>query len=367
MAIVTALYGIAYSKFFEKDFSAASALCDEGIVISLRNEYKEREQYFYELMSELAMARGNLFEYDRYNHLSFEAAEEAMNSTLQKNIQLLDKKYETEKKNNEIVQLNKDKKIRSLWNYMLAGGIGALFLISLLGWRSYYHKQQLQQQRIAELEKEKQLLATEAVLKGQEEERSRLAKDLHDGLGGMLSGVKYSFSNMKDNLIMTPENLQSFERGIDMLDSSISELRRVAHNMMPEALMKYGLNAALKDFCTSINSSGVLKILYQPYGMDTLNINPTASVTIYRIVQELINNIIKHANATQAVVQMNKEGSKLLLTIEDDGRGFDTAVLQQSSGIGWRNIQNRLDYLKGKTDIQSAPGKGTSVNIEIEV
>jgi signal transduction histidine kinase len=190
----------------------------------------------------------------------------------------------------------------------------------------------------------------------------------------MLSGIKYSFSNMKETLIMTPDNMLGFQRGLDMLDSSISELRRVAHSMMPEALMKFGLNAALKDFCTSINNSGVLKVIYQSHDADNLDISQTASVTIYRIVQELLNNSIKHAAATQVLVQLNKEDNKLLLTVEDDGKGFDIASLQEAKvrtdgsvgrGIGWTNIISRLDYLKGKLDIQSAPGKGTSVNIEI--
>ncbi len=367
LAIVTALYGIANSKFFEKDFSGTKALCEQGLAISLRNDYKEKKQNFYEMLSELALADGNLGEYDRYNHLSIEAADEEMNTTLQKNIQLLDKKYETEKKNNEIEQLTKDKKIKSLWNYILVGSMLTLLLLSLLSLRSYLQKKKLQQQRITELEKEKQLLATEAVLKGQEEERSRLAKDLHDGLGGMLSGVKYSFSSMKDNLIMTPENMQGFERGLDMLDSSISELRRVAHSMMPEALMKFGLNAALRDFCTGINGSGIIKLVYQSYGIDDLKLEQATSVTIYRIIQELLNNVMKHAAATKAVVQVNKEDNKLLITVEDDGKGFDTLLLSQSKGIGWTNIQNRLDFLKAKLDVQSGEGKGTSVNIEITI
>jgi len=258
-------------------------------------------------------------------------------------------------------------KQKSIINYILAGTAVSLLLISLLGFANYRQKKKLQQQRIAELEREKQLLATEAVLKGQEEERSRLAKDLHDGLGGMLSGIKYSFSSMKDNLVMTPENTQGFERSLDMLDASISELRRVAHSMMPEALTKYGLNAALKDFCTGINSSGVIKVAYQSYGLEDLKTDQSISITIYRIIQELLNNTIKHAAASKAVVQVNKEDNKLLVTVEDDGKGFDTTLLATAKGIGWSNIQKRLDYLKASVDIQSSAGKGTSVNIEIEI
>src|SRR4029079_1184344 len=159
------------------------------------------------------------------------------------------------------------------------------------------HHQTLQKQRILELETEKKLAATEAVLKGEEQERTRLAKDLHDGLGGMLSGIKYSLNTMKGNMIMTPENAQAFERSMDMLDSSIREMRRVAHNMMPEALVKFGLDTALKDFCNDIKQSGALAISYQSYGLENSAIDQTTAITIYRIVQELVNNTIKHAAA----------------------------------------------------------------------
>ena len=138
--------------------------------------------------------------------------------------------------------------------------------------RNYINKQELQQRRITELETEKQLTATEDVLKGEEKERTRLAKDLHDGLGGMLSGIKHSLNAMKGNLVMTPENHQAFERSMDMLDSSIREMRRVAHNMMPEALVKFGLDTALKDFCNDINQSGALQINYQSIGLENIEV-----------------------------------------------------------------------------------------------
>jgi signal transduction histidine kinase len=219
------------------------------------------------------------------------------------------------------------------------------------------------------LETEKQLTATEAVLKGEEQERTRLAKDLHDGLGGMLSGIKFSLGNMKGNLILTPENAQAFERSMNMLDSSIKEMRRVAHNMMPEVLVKYGLDTALKEFCNEIDRSRVLDVNYQSVGMDKAAIEQTVAVTIYRIVQELVNNAIKHAAAKNVLVQahLSEQEKLLIITVEDDGKGFDKTTLKHAEGIGWQNIQNRVEFLKGKADIQSSSGKGTSVMIEIGI
>ena len=240
-----------------------------------------------------------------------------------------------------------------------------MLIISLLTYRNIKQKQKLQQQRISELETEKQLEAAEAVVKGEEQERTRLAKDLHDGLGGMLSGIKYSFNTMKGNLVMTPENHQAFERSMDMLDSSIREMRRVAHNMMPEALVRFGLDTALNDFCNDINQSGALKINYQSIGLEGVAIDQTVAITLYRIVQELINNTMKHAEATSAIVQITKSNGQLSVTVEDDGKGFDTNMLKTNKGIGWINIQNRVEFLKGKLDIRSAIGEGTSVQIEL--
>jgi signal transduction histidine kinase len=183
----------------------------------------------------------------------------------------------------------------------------------------------------------------------------------------MLSGIKYSFNTMKGNLIMTPENAQAFERSMDMLDSSIKEMRRVAHNMMPEALVKFGLDTALKDFCNDINQTGALKVNYQSIGLANITIAQTTAITIYRIVQELINNTMKHAAATSAIVQLSQTDGIISITVEDDGKGFDTAVLNQSKGIGWSNIQNRIEFLKGTIDVKAEAAKGTSVHIEINI
>ncbi len=289
-------------------------------------------------------------------------------------INLLEARFESEKKESMIRELEADKKLQELslrqkntLNYILIGSAVTLLIIVLLSYRTYHQRQRLQLQRISELEKEKQLAATEAVLRGEEQERSRLAKDLHDGLGGMLSGIKYSFNTMKGNLIMTPDNQQAFERSMDMLDSSIKEMRRVAHNMMPEALVRFGLDAALRDFCNDIQKSGALQISYQSIGLENGVPDQTAAITIYRIVQELITNTIKHAAAKTAIVQVTKADSQLAVTVEDDGKGFDTVILKQSKGIGWTNIQHRVDFLKGTLDVKSQAGKGTSVHIELEV
>ncbi len=286
--------------------------------------------------------------------------------------------YEAGKSQKEILQLQTEKNLqhiqlkqKSSWNiFFIICSVG-LLAMGLLAYKNRRKSEQLsrqqqalQRQHIADLEKDKQLLAIDSMLKGQEEERNRIAKDLHDGLGGMLSGVKLSFINMKENMVLTPENMAGFERSIELLDSTIKELRKVAHNLMPEALVKFGLDEALKDFCNSIATASQLKVIYQQFG-EQRKLSNTAEVFIYRIIQELVNNSLKYAAAKTIMVQLTKYERKISITVEDDGKGFDTNTIESMKGAGFSNIRYRVNYFKGTIDIVSGPGEGTSVNIEL--
>jgi two-component system NarL family sensor kinase len=369
-----AYMGITDLYLKTKQYSLAQATVQAGIklAVELGSKYELKDLYFK--ASDLAEKTGNLHAALDFRKKFELLSDSVLNEKNRSTITLVEAKYESEKKESQIKELEVERQLQELTirqkntlNYILIGAAATLLVISLLSYWNYKQKQKLQQQRISELETEKQLMATEAVLKGEEQERTRLAKDLHDGLGGMLSGIKYSFQTMKGSLVMTSENAQAFERGMDMLDSSIKEMRRVAHNMMPEALVKFGLDTALRDFCNDINQSGALQVNYQSIGMEEAKVEHTTAITIYRIVQELINNTMKHAAAKTAIVQVSKTNEVITVTVEDDGVGFNPVLLQQARGIGWSNIQSRLEYLKGKLDIQSEPGKGTSVHIEVNI
>jgi signal transduction histidine kinase len=226
-------------------------------------------------------------------------------------------------------------------------------------------KRQLQQRQIEQLEQEKQLLSTQALLRGQEEERSRMAKDLHDGLGGMLSGIKLTLGAMKGNMVLTEENARLFTGALSKLDQTISEMRRVAHSMMPEALLRLGLGQALNDYCNGLSeSSADLTINYQQFGLEERLPNDT-EIVVYRIVQELLTNVVKHSEASEALVQLIRQENLLMLTVEDNGRGFSVENAQKSFGSGLNNIRSRVGYLNGSIDTKSEPGKGSSFHIEI--
>jgi two-component system, NarL family, sensor kinase len=366
---VEANVAFAFDFIGQKKYDLAAKEIETGVAIATAANNAYSLDNLYNAYTVLYYVQGKIKEADFYKYKSDSVLTQRNLEELKLYAQDLDAKYETEKKEAQIKLQQAEIRQRRTLNYFLIGGSIALLVILLLSYRNYRSRQKLQQSKIDDLEKERQLTATEAVLKGEEQERTRLAKDLHDGLGGMLSGIKFSLNNMKGNLIMTPDNAQAFERSIDMLDSSIKEMRRVAHNMMPEVLVKYGLDVALREFCNEIDRSGVVHVSYNSISMDSATIEQTTAVTIYRIVQELVNNAIKYAAGENVLVQAHlSEPEKLLtVTVEDDGKGFDTSTLKNSSGIGWSNIQNRVEFLKGTVDVNSQAGKGTSVLIEINI
>jgi two-component system NarL family sensor kinase len=370
--MVLGLLGMGDYYFYKKDYTNANIYARMSLDSILHYGYTTYLKNNYLFLSQIAIGLGNLKDFEHFSNLKDSVEEAQQSAEILQTTKDLEAKYQTEKKEQQLkLQLSEIKQERK-WKYILAALLLLLVFIAFLARRGYKNRQrlllkekQLQQQHIIQLENEKQLTATQAVLRGQEEERSRLAKDLHDGLGGILSSAKYSFNNMKQNFILTEENAAAFEKSMNMLDASISELRRVAHNMMPETLMKLSLNEALQDYCLQVTQSGALPVTYQSFGVEDAEVDNTAKTTVYRIVQELINNIVKHAHAKKAMVQVMLKEKMLNITVEDDGDGFDTTLLQHAAGIGYKNTQSRVSFLKGTLDIQSKKGEGTSVYIEI--
>ena len=193
-------------------------------------------------------------------------------------------------------------------------------------------------------------------------ERTRIAKDLHDGLGGLFSTVKMHFSTLQHDMPSLKEN-QLFEKSYELVDTAAVEVRRIAHNMMPEVLMKLGLIDGLKDMCNNINAGKLINISLQAYGMDK-RLNSATEIMLYRIVQELLNNIMKHAQATEAIVQFNQEGNRLMVTVEDNGRGFNVNQSDNNKHAGLDSVESRVKYLHGKFSIESEKDLGTTVIME---
>ncbi|HEY0740232.1 MAG TPA: sensor histidine kinase [Chryseosolibacter sp.] len=373
-----ALRGLAIYYFNTDQPVRAEQFARESLRLALANNSLKHAGRAYSVLAEIAILKKDFQANNVYSIKSDSIRNVLLNESVAKNIQNIEAKYETEKKEQKIRELQQEAEIKDLSiqrnklvNAALIGSLIALLIIALLARRTYRQKKRLlmqenhvQEAKIAQLENEKLLLAGEAVIKGQEEERGRLAKDLHDGLGGMLSGVKFSLSNMKSTVVLDADSLLVFERSLDMLDHSISELRRVAHNMMPEVLVKFGLSEALKSYCESLRTSQLFKIDYQSVGANE-RLPEKTEIFIFRIVQELLNNVVKHAQASHVLVQLSKHDKEVNITVEDNGVGFDRTALSSSDGAGLSSVESRVEYLKGKLDIQSTKGQGTSAYVTI--
>ncbi len=377
----TAYLKLGYYYLYQNrlDMALENAELSRNAAISVN--LREQLSHAYILLGQISFANKEYYEFQTYQfkHDSIEIL--TVNERILNNIQDLNTKYDTEKRIQQINRLEQDRAIQELQlrqNKLLlislAGIIFTILITSFFINRSNRQKRlilnkenELQERKIAEFENEKQLSITEAMLQVQDAERSRLARELHDGLGGTLSGIKLSFMNLKELMATSPDDQQMFDRGLDMLDGSIMELRRVAHNLMPEVLLKFGLNNSVNDLCENISRNGGLKVSYQSTGLEDFYPDQNVSVIIYRLVQELLNNILRHASAKQALVQLDFYENNVGITVEDNGVGFNTSLLLTSAGIGWSNIRNRVEYLSGKIDIQSVPGQGTTVNIDLPV
>ena len=371
--------GIAISQLskvalYKNELKKAIELAALSNDLFRENNLKREQLTSLGILSNTSLALGNVREFMRYKEQENALSEQVLNENLQHKIVELEKKYENELKEEKITllesnSLHQQLKItnKNILNIVLLSLVGILILLAVLFVKNYKQKLILRQQRIAELEIQQQLLATEAVLTGEEKERVRVAKDLHDGLGGLLSGIKFSFQNMKGNLTIPEENGNEYEKGMKMLDTSIDEIRRIAHNMMPETLVKYGLDTALEDFCSNIDQKGNIRVTYQSIGMKDYTIEQSKAINMYRIAQELTYNSLKHAQAKSIIVQLIKNEDNLSLTVEDDGIGFDPKSIENNKGIGWSNIYNRINFLKGKLDLQSIRGNGTSVQLTFEL
>lgn len=282
----------------------------------------------------------------------------------------LETRYDKAKKQEQIEKLTYQKNTKnillaSLLFLLVAVGIIAAILTKNLKNRKKIAEQTLiiRDQKIADLEKEHQLIAAKAVLEGEETERHRMAHDLHDGLGGLLSGIKINLWNMKENAVISSDNITAFNQALGLLDHSIQELRRIAHNLMPETLMHYGVRTALHDFFAQLPQQGGI-INFQSYGNDS-RYPHDIELAAYRVTQELINNALKYAGSSQITVQLFQEPNRLCIQVSDNGTGFDTSGLQYNTeGKGLQGIRNRVAMLGGKFEISSSKSEGTEAMME---
>ncbi|MGF1555864.1 sensor histidine kinase [Paucihalobacter sp.] len=287
------------------------------------------------------------------------------NNELREKVIDIETKYQSELKDKEIVaqqliieqaenELQKKKRQNTLISIVSLSLLAVL--ISL--WFLFKQRQKRKDQELLTLKRESQVKTLESLIEGEEKERLRIARELHDGVNGDLSAIKFKLNSLLEF------NNNTIQEVVNMIDQSCQQVRAISHNLVPPSLQEFSLLEAVELFCQNLDAIHPQKIDFQFIG-DSFKIPKNAEISLFRIVQELVNNSIKHAEATEINVQISCHEHLLNITVEDNGKGFDTSR-NDHQGIGLKNIQSRVEYLNATLDVHSDE-KVTSFNIEIDL
>jgi signal transduction histidine kinase len=299
------------------------------------------------------------FYYNLYSGLK----DSVSNEKSRMEIEEIHEHYAADKKDKEIA-LQKEQLARQnlLKNILIFSSISLIAFILLL-----YNRRRLKQRANYEVKLNRQRSDLfGAIIMAQENERKRIAQDIHDTLGSMLSAAKLNLSGLDaDKAPFTAEQALKYRASLKLLDEVSAEMRNIAFNLMPAGLSKIGLPAAVKGLLDTLATPSGMTINYSVYGFER-RLTEELEISVYRILLELINNVIKHSRATLLTVQLIRYPDYINVVVEDDGIGFDErGAAGQVKGMGLGNILSRVKYLKGGLDIDSKEGAGTTVVIEI--
>lgn len=339
-----------------KEYSKAIQYLDSGFALSKEIQHRENIRDAAASLSQ-TYALQNRYDSAFFFYQLFTGLKDSIvNNETKMKIAGIQGQYDVAKKDKEIVR---QEQIRNI----LIGSFIFLLIVLLLLYNGYRLKQKNKYQQ--EYNRQQNELFN-AIVSTQDQERKRIAQDLHDSLGSVLSAAKLKLSSLEEiKKILSPEQLEKYQATLSLLDEASAELRNISHNIMPATLSKLGLVAASQNLIGKISSRSGMQISFTAHEFED-RIEENTEISIYRIILELINNIVKHAAADMVTIQIVKYPDYINLVVEDNGRGFNfDRTLEEKKGIGLGNILSRVEFLKGTFDIDSAQGKGTTVIIDI--
>ncbi|PZF71986.1 tetratricopeptide repeat-containing sensor histidine kinase [Taibaiella soli] len=351
------------------DYDAAEKYLQLASDAKEASSLKDNQMQLQEILS-LIYARKSNYE-AAYKHLmNFNKLKDSIEGKdLTQNINQLEIKYRTAEKDKTlaqnqllIAQQENSLKEKNSWIVIIIGCLLLLTTLLVARYRNVQQKQKLQTEKLLNLQRTQEIMMLRATMQGEEKERERLAGELHDGVGGMLAAVKmgYETLGLENNLSSQP----GYTRVWKMLQEMGKDIRDAAHNLMPGVLLHNSLPEAVRLFCATVNENKSLHIDVQAYG-DFQSFSEDFKLFSYRIIQELVQNTIKHANASKMLVQLISDNGLFSITAEDNGRGITDT--NHHSGQGLLHLQSRIQSMSGQLSIESFEGKGTTVYIEFDL
>ena len=379
--IAKSLYHIGHINKLGRNFERAIKYMADCEVIIPFQPYSETRKSLYRELAEVYALSGRHREGFLYLKKYTALNDSILNKSRHESLTNLAMKYGTKdiKSNIELLKIEKEfaderNKAQRRTLYILAIGLFVV-LVSIYFIIKFYdqristariiseQKEEINHQKIRELEDNMKMNSMRSVITGQEIERERIAKDLHDSLGGLLSTIKLQFDNVRSKK-QDLADLKEFNHAHKLLDTAVDEVRTISRNLQPGSLHDLGLVYAIRDLINRFEGEGYPDVDFQYYEMPE-KMDKMISLSIYRIIQELLNNSLKHAQAKEILIQINTEDNELVIQYEDDGVGFDQNNLKRK-GMGLENIGSRVNYMHGSLTMDSEQGKGMSVLIRIK-
>lgn len=343
-----------------KEYTRARQVLEGALKAPDPGRYLSHDKDLYESLSELYQALGD-YKNSLHFYQRFRTIQDSLNSKeVAYTVQQMDIKYQTAQKDKELLRrklfIQYQEKALNTKNFQVS--LLVIALISLVLFALFLYSRQKQKRKW--LEKQKDVDQLRATLKGEELERTRIARELHDGIGGMLAVISINLSFTNKDGILDPPQLTKVH---DLIRATAMEVGKTAHNLLPSALENNDLASAIEVYCYELTLSSDLLIDVETEG-DFSILDKTFSIALFRIIQELIQNMIKHSGANHATIMLHLKGTEITMEIEDNGRGFDVA--REQKGMGLKNIKERTQSLGGTVLVSSDRHKGTRTIIHFE-
>lgn len=368
-----ALVNIALMNERLGNYDKAVKIYDTCLLIASQNKLRREILHIYQNIYKVHKLAGNFEKAYDYSTRYIQLKDSIYSLEKEEIIGDLELKYEKGKDEAHILRLENENlqnsvNLRTRTNqrnvfFIIAAAIILIAFLIVIFYRSKAGKDKIiAAQKIAELEKEKKLLAAKALVEGQEVERRRIATDLHDGIGVLLTTVKMQFTNIREK---SKGNEEDIKRAEELLTQASGDVRKISHNMMSSILTKLGLEEALEDLFEKVNESKNLAARVTIMNDDAFSLSENSEIMIYRIVQELVNNTIKHAEASVISLNMVFDQKNLTLQYSDNGQGFNYKEKMEAGTVGLSSLQTRVEFLSGELNLDTSPGKGYLCYIQI--
>lgn len=345
------------------DYHQALQLSKEGGFLKIEEDVLKNLAFLYEEQKDYKNAFG-------YYTQFVTVKDSVLNKENQESINKLMIEFETEKKERQIAVQQLEIAEKTLQSrrktVIIIGLIGIIIILLMFSFIIYSRIKIRQVRRMNEERLNMKQLQMNVVLESQESERKRFARDLHDGFGQLITAVKIMLGQMQQTDEMEKRSELAVKSG-EVLDTMHTQLREIAHNLMPDQLINEGLSIALKEYATRISKASGIAIEVNTFGIEK-RLNQSVEVNVYRIIQEWINNVIKYSGAKNLTIQLTGYENEINIIIEDNGNGFEKENLMKSKGWGWKNIQSRLEAINGILEIDTRAGvPGTSFIIDLPI